>query len=97
MTDLISRQAAIEAIGEVHPLDYNGQAILTRLKELPTIDPVKHGKWVKREGSDWEWAQEYNCSECRKYRLVVTPKEWEWNYCPNCGAKMDGGEDEQIH
>ena len=62
-----------------------------------TIDPVKHGKWVKREGSDWEWAQEYNCSECRKYRLVVTPKEWEWNYCPNCGAKMDGGEDEQTH
>lgn len=36
--DLISRRAAIEAVGDVHPMDYNGQAILHRLRELPTID-----------------------------------------------------------
>ena len=40
MDDLISRQAAIEAIGEVHPLDYNGQAILERIKALPTAEKV---------------------------------------------------------
>lgn len=43
MNDLISRQAAIEAVGDVHPLDYNGQAILYRIKALPTADPVK---WI---------------------------------------------------
>ena len=43
MNDLISRKAAIDAVGDVHPLDYNGQAILYRIKALPTIDPVK---WI---------------------------------------------------
>ncbi len=36
MDDLISRQAAIDAIGEIHPLDYNAQAIAERIKELPS-------------------------------------------------------------
>ena len=39
MSDLISRQAAIDAIGEVHPLDYNRQAILERIKALPSAQP----------------------------------------------------------
>ena len=39
MTDLISRQAAIDAIGEIHPLDYNAQAIAERIKELPSAQP----------------------------------------------------------
>ena len=53
-----------------------------------TIDPVKHGKWVS-DGFTWR------CSECGKtyWGRLAQP----WNYCPNCGAKMDGGEDEQIH
>lgn len=33
--DLISRQAALEAVGDVHPLDYNGQGIVNRIKALP--------------------------------------------------------------
>lgn len=39
MTDLISRQAAIDAIGEIHPLDYNAQAIAEKIKELPSAQP----------------------------------------------------------
>lgn len=23
-----------------------------------------------------------------------TPKQNLWNYCPNCGAKMDGGDED---
>lgn len=89
MSDLISRQAAIEAIGEVHPLDYNGQAILTRLKELPTIDPVKHGRWVEHA---WEWHKCSVCGETAPSDDMVY--EYLTPYCPYCGAKMDGGEDE---
>lgn len=36
MDDLISRQAAIDAIGEIHPLDYNAQAIVEKIKKLPS-------------------------------------------------------------
>jgi len=45
MNDLISRQAAIEAVG-YYSL-HSGDKLLFAdkpLKELPTIDPVKHGK-----------------------------------------------------
>ena len=38
-TDMISRQAAIDVIGEVHPLDYNAQAIKSRIESLPSAQP----------------------------------------------------------
>ena len=41
MSDYIDRQAAINAVGDVHPLDYNAQAIANRLKSLPSAD-VEH-------------------------------------------------------
>ena len=58
-----------------------------QVKELidsaPTIDAVKHGAWIP---VDWEEPRRYGCSEC--HRLV-----WQLeNYCPNCGARMDGEE-----
>ena len=47
---------------------------------MPTIDPVKHGKWVS-DGFTWR------CSECGKtyWGRLAQP----WNYCPNCGAKVE--------
>ena len=39
MDDLISRRAAIDVIGEVHPLDYNAQAIKSRIESLPSAQP----------------------------------------------------------
>lgn len=45
------------------------------------ISRVRHGKWVD---TDYEFAQ---CSLC-KYPVYAA---WNaTNYCPNCGAKMDG-------
>ena len=50
----------------------------------PTADvvEVKHGKWVCLEAEIGYFA----CSEC-DHRILRA----ECNYCPNCGAKMDGG------
>lgn len=52
--------------------------------DLPTIDavPVVHGKWVLVNSS-------ISCSVCGEPNM-------EWNYCPNCGAKMDGGKDDDA-
>ena len=59
-------------------------------------EPVRHGRWIDLglEG-DFSWQLDgrgscwrvYECSECYG-RLCGTPKT---NYCPKCGAKMDGG------
>ena len=47
------------------------------------VAPVRHGRWVD---TDSEFAQ---CSLC-KYPVYAA---WNaTNYCPNCGAKMDGGD-----
>ena len=50
---------------------------------IPAADvaPVRHGKWLHRKNGV------AYCSECE-----VDTVEDETNYCPNCGAKMDGGD-----
>ena len=53
---------------------------------LEEFAPVEHGQWVDKQGGFWETATCNICGE--KYPTVgVTP-----NYCPNCGARMDGAE-----
>lgn len=54
------------------------------INDTPTADvvEVKHGKWVCLEAEIGYFA----CSEC-DHRILRA----ECNYCPNCGAKMDGG------
>ena len=81
MSDLISRQAAIYAVG-YYSL-HSGDKLLFAdkpLKELPSADAVerKRGKW--REYSTADGMNQ--CSECGVLRFG------ESNYCPNCGADM---------
>lgn len=49
--------------------------------------PVVHAHWIYVElGTPTRWS--YRCSNCDCLRLSGFPSE----YCPYCGAKMDGGE-----
>jgi hypothetical protein len=63
--------------------------VAAALKEIPKVDAVEvvHGRWEKQSGI-------YSCSECGKacpYDVQADVIEyWPCNYCPNCGAKMDG-------
>lgn len=55
---------------------------------------VVHGRWVlvsKGNFSPGGLEIEEKCSECGRYvyRYEDQPQD---NYCPNCGAKMDGGD-----
>lgn len=86
MDDLISRQAALKAVS------WDSEAYFA-INNLPTIEPVRHGKWYITEDMPyWGHIQEYlTCSACEG-RFRGTGVE-EWDYCPNCGAKMDGGEE----
>ena len=64
---------------------------LNDIELLPAedVEPVRHGRWIYREFDDeYGWRQEYECSECAKYSYFDT------DYCPNCGCRMDGGDDE---
>lgn len=64
---------------------YNGLQAARNIfsKDLAAdVSPVQHGRWI---GIDGEW-HDWKCSECGSERDGRTP------YCPNCGARMDGGE-----
>ena len=45
------------------------------------VAPVRHGHW---EVIDAEEPRRYGCSECKRLSWHME------NYCPNCGARMDG-------
>lgn len=53
---------------------------------LPTVEPVKHGRWIRKESKKYYW---FECSECGyPPPLNKFKREWFSGYCPNCGAKM---------
>lgn len=67
------------------------------LEKLPDADvaPVVHGrdvyKWHK------EGHCEFKCSVCGAWAGIIeggTLDGVDFDYCPNCGAKMDGGADD---
>ena len=67
--------------------------ILIEIDEAPAADvaEVRHGRWEKHPQSN-EDDPVYTCSLCK---LNVSGFEKRWiKYCPNCGALMDGKEDE---
>ena len=66
-------------------LDRAQRAIL----DAPAADvaPVRHGQW------EWDTEDIYRCSNCaEKSHVKEVLGHPEWDYCPNCGAKMDGGD-----
>ena len=56
------------------------------IDSIPGVDAVEvvHGRWIWTMTGEEDYEQYYRCSECNDYMYS------EYNYCPNCGAKMDG-------
>lgn len=54
------------------------------------VAPVVHGRWI--DGAEDFTCGNHNaeCSICRCY-VSWDGCDEDFNYCPNCGAKMDGG------
>ena len=109
MDDLIRRSDTIEAIEVVdwyhqnrnkdmvsgansdeHQAWYKADDIYKALEEVPSADRPQ-GEWVDRsDGSRilHPWWESYECSQCKEQGSGA------WNFCPNCGARMKGADDE---
>ena len=62
-----------------------GCAETVRIFPAADVAPVRHGRWVPTKAPFMNECED--CSVCG-YRTVWGHR---YNYCPNCGAKMDGG------
>ena len=62
------------------------ETLVSDLRDMKTanVAQVRHGRWLF---VDTDTEQFFLCNRCKKKEY------WESNYCPNCGAKMDGGAD----
>lgn len=61
-------------------------------REAADTVPVKHGQWVEFPRPHY-----FRCSKCKytvPYRkATLTNGKREYNFCPSCGARMDGDAD----
>lgn len=86
---LISKAAAIDALKRAA----YWQDAERKIAELPAVDaaPVVHGYWINHIDDLFPEDSMIECSECHEYTHLL-PDD---NYCPNCGAKMDGRETDE--
>lgn len=95
MAEYIERAAAVTVCDKqykecLRKSDFCGDTvawnICADIKAIPAADvaPVVHGLWV-------EHLDEMECSVCKRQWNYCDNDTNTFNFCPNCGAKMDGG------
>ena len=74
------------------------EGALNEIDDVPTADvaEVKHGEWMVKDYNNPAFSMGYKvyCSCCGYQENKGPAWNIEWGvhpYCPNCGAKMDGG------
>ena len=90
--DLIERRAAVEAIrastkkytGFMGMEMYTDDDAVEAIINLPSAQPRKKGKWEIVSQHENPPTYIYSCSECRHKSFGF------YNFCPNCGARMEG-------
>ena len=105
MAEYIDREALIAefdrlGLGEHSLVEHVfSDGVRTIVAGIPAADvaPVVHGRWiVKKEWRLGRWVKWLECSNCGEHEdnfdmYEMMPFCEPYDYCPNCGAKMDGG------
>lgn len=73
--------------------------VLREVSDAPTVDavPVVHGRWD--DSGRYTFPGGSTAVRCTNCGCALTESEYRlnnWNYCPVCGAKMDGGADHEA-
>lgn len=88
--DCVDRNDLIKNLNTFAPECYNA-LINDLIMKQPAVDvaPVKHGEWTTIDGIS-------RCSECGYIPLYDNAIDdlFYSDYCPYCGAKMDGEKNE---
>ena len=102
MAEYIEREALLREIERREALMVGDKlvsvyAMKSFIKNRPSADvaPVRHGQWYMLD--DCANAGLY-CSACgrRVHHEEFAYKKLKSKYCPHCGARMDGGKDDEA-
>ena len=90
MAEYIERE---NAIAWFMPYVHAGESIdadvvISDIKGMKAADvaPVRHGSWLEVREKRLFGEHYFLCSNCKSRNGLMIP----FNYCPNCGSKMDG-------
>ena len=90
MVEYIERRAANDAATDaIWHGKWSMHDVASAINSVPAADvaPVRHGRWEPRSDAPGF----VRCSCCKSCNIY---DEWadgeKWNYCPNCGAKVNG-------
>ena len=69
--------------------------VLREVSDDPAADvaPVINGRWVSKNTHGYDWV--FVCSNCGY--VDGYPFNDRHNFCPNCGAKMNGGKNDAAN
>lgn len=86
---ILKSQADVVALCERPEIAGGFLQALDFVKKAPTVDaaPVVHGQWVCDTFFD---EPVMRCTACKR-GFSLGHRAERFPYCPNCGAKMDGG------
>ena len=92
MAEYIERDAVIDLI--THRYE-NPEICTQEINSIPAADvaPVAHGRWVSVAGK-----RDRICSRClhnEPYKNADDDAK-VFEFCPHCGAKMDGGDSDEA-
>lgn len=70
----------------------NGRLHVADVDIQPVLDyaPVRHGEWMD---IGLGFMMMLTCSNCGEQAIIAQDP---YPYCPNCGAKMDGGKNDEF-
>ena len=84
---------------EIQPLEVSQEAIEQSILLLQKAGWMQEHDRVLTEGKAGRWIEQddgyndtiYQCSVCGEEFVTIegTPADNLWNYCPNCGARME--------
>ena len=86
--DLISRAKVLNVVQNADDGNIPYEVIKDIIQGLPSVSAERVGEWLQSPIKSDMW----HCSSCGS--PLMTDDIEETHYCPNCGARMKGGEDE---
>lgn len=96
MPEYIEREVAIESIISEPQDAHYPHWYAVKIKSIPATDvaPVRHGRWITTSGEVFPGSSQFLCYSHRHEECgfqYIDMGENEYDFCPHCGAKMDGG------